>query len=230
MTRVAVNDGSTEGVRNAFRMAANLISRYQIDRDDLGDDHDTASVRYARGYVFLNGLRRTRWEEDLASFIVSQLCPSCDIYRDVAFDRNRNTDAHCVSFFGPADDVEFCTDVFRELVVTIPAMAKLRGLRGFARGEGATYCAGFVGGLHEAAREATEELSRRPGGTEMISLSKSRALALSESAKDWLDESEGIQLVSCRKLRGSMGPTAAYFVGVDDGRRCPVQAKVACPT
>jgi len=226
LLRVAENDASTEGeIRNAMRFAQNLMQRHSIERDDLGEDDDTSRIRFTRARVFLNGLRRTRWEAGLARFITDHLCPSCNCYTSEAECERRRRIASCVYFYGPEDDVEFCVEMFGEMIVSIAATAKLKGYGGFARGAGALYCQGFVAGMEEAFVQQEQEAMRSPGGREMIELSKRRALAVSDAAYRWLADEEGIRLAAGARLAGGSGSAGAFRSGQRDGRQAPVRTR-----
>jgi len=228
LLKVAENRGATEAeVRNALRFAQNLMRRHNIERDDLDEDDDASRVRFARAAVFMNGTRRTRWEIDLAMFITGSLCPSCDCYTGRRQRPGRSESASCVWFYGPETDVTFSVDLFEEMIVSIAASARLRGFGGFARGDGAKYCEGFVAGLREAFAQNESELRGTAEGREMIAVSRRRSLALSAAANKWLRESEGIRLARGSGLQGGRGSYDAYRSGVQDGRRTSVERNQA---
>lgn len=228
LLKVAENRAATEAeVRNALRFAQNLMRRHNIERDDLDADDDASRVHFARAFVFLNGTRRTLWELGLATFITGSLCPSCECYTGRRERPGRSESASCVWFYGPETDVAFCVDLFEEMILSIAASARLRGFGGFARGDGAKYCEGFVAGLREAFEQNEAELRGTAEGREMIAVSERRSLALSAAASKWLWESEGIRLAKGSGLRGGQGSDDAYRSGVEDGRRTPVERNQA---
>lgn len=226
LLKVAENRAATEAeVRNALRFAQNLMRKHSIEREDLGDDDDVSRVRYARAHVFFNGVRRTRWELDLARFIATDLCPSCGYYTSDRRDDARGKKAACVFFYGPEEDVSFCVDLFLEMILSIAASAKLKGYGGFARGDGAQYCTGFVDGLSEAFHRNEYDLAQTAEGRELIATSRRRSVTLAEGAARWLSESEGVRLVSRSGLSGGYGSAQAYRSGLRDGMQTSVTKK-----
>ncbi len=234
----AENDASTDGeVNNAMRFADALMRRHNLQRSDVEacDDgtFDINKVSYDRRSVTLVGQRRTSWEMSLAR-LITQFVGTCKwYYNSNAYRREPNgncidSDLHgkligaTVTFYGPEEDVRLCCELFRDMGLQIAHNGKVK-FGGYARGDGAAYCEGFVSGLREVnrrvERDQLEDKTSSPGERALILANRQLTTQLKQRAVSWLRDDVGLELVSGQGLGGSQtGSSAARGEGVRDGR------------
>lgn len=141
LDRTASNDASTEGEkRNAIRMMQTMMLKHNLSQEDLTQQNEPRDHCFTRRACPLNGKRACTWEASLAWYVTLEVFPCVQFYR--ASKSNRSL----FWFYGPLDDVENCISLFRELLITIAASAKLL-YGGYSRGSGASYAEGYVQGL-----------------------------------------------------------------------------------
>lgn len=207
LDNTAKNAASTEGEkRNAIRMMQNLMLRHNLSRQDLAASDTDRQLALTRLACPVNGRRAMQWEKSLAHYVTTNVFPMTFWYVQSAGHRT------LFFFYGPLKDVQNCIALFRELLVTIAAAAKLQ-YGGFSRGSGASYCEGYVRGLphgdqhdaipagdgarHGAAGKPSPAVTAEQlhANRELI---QARALALKKTVLDWLDQECGVQLYTSR--------------------------------
>lgn len=218
LENTAKNHASTEGEkRNALRMMQNLMLRHNLSRADIVGDDDVERVSFARMACPVNGPRAYGWEKSLARYLTEEIFPLVDWY----FGRKGNRTLFW--FYGPREDVENCLALFRELLVTIAASAKLQ-YGSHSRGSGASYAEGYVRGL---PRDGEREAVANQLGERLVSetaLIHARTLAMNRAARNWLALECGVQLtVSSDSGRFLHDPAAAAH-GRQDGSQHDLSA------
>lgn len=205
MRNTANNSASTEGeIENALRMASTMMLKYQLSEEDIREEVDETASAYGSIRLTVTGTRATAWEKSLAGY-VCKLCGDVFWYFDT---RSKWTE---FVFYGPIDSVESAVSLFKELMLEIAVMAKLK-YGGFAKGSGASYAEGFVTGLYEIL---TGAIDQQPG---LIESNKRLTAQLKSAALQWLRSECDIRLgTSTRSSRSSFDASAAE-VGKSDGR------------
>ncbi len=202
LDNTASNAASTEGEkRNALRMLQNLMLKHNLSREDITDDNNVESIRFARMACCVNGRRACVWEKNLAAYLIAEIFPLLDWYFAVKGHRT------LIWFYGPLEDVQNCIALFRELLLTIATSAHLQ-YGGYSRGSGASYAEGYVRGLPRYQSGAGAST-----GNSVVSstaLMQARTLAVRKAATSWLKFECGISLVSERGSgRNQHDPDAA---------------------
>jgi hypothetical protein len=195
MDRTASNSASTEAEKhNAIRMMQSLMLRHNLSREDITSDDNVETVQFTRIACPVNGSKAYNWEKSLASYITDHVLPTTQWYISSKAHRT------LFCFYGPLADVRNAIALFRELLVTIAAAAKLQ-FGGHSRGSGASYAEGYVTGLprpssssglrtqNDSKTDSANIVSERA----LIQLSK---LAIHSAAKRWLNIECDLQLIS----------------------------------
>ena len=203
LRRTAANDASTEGeIRNAVRMAQTLMLKHNLSDADLTESEQIDATQMTRRRTWLNGRRSCQWEASLAWYITENITSTVQWYYDT---HNKRTAFY---FYGPRDDVDYALELFRELLVTIAASARMNH-GGYARGSGASYARGYVDGLPRSNPESIDARSRN--------LIKTRMLAVQRKANGWLKQECGITIHSSSGSNSNSHDPDAYCSGRRDG-------------
>lgn len=226
---VADNDASTDGeIEAAMAIATTLMARHQIERDDVFEDEDgevnVTNVVYGKRSRYSLYVSICAWESYLCRFI-TEFVPGTGYYiHRGAVRRNKagmatSSKATLITFYGSEADIEFCCDLFDEVVCFIRAAAHLRFGAALSRGEAAAYAEGFASGLcsaNEKAAEGIKQASRSGDSHALIVVN--RTLAIKDGAKDWLKQEHGVRLVKGRASRSAERHSyGAYSQGRSDG-------------
>ncbi len=223
LDNTAKNAGSTEGEkRNAIRMMQNLMLRHNLTRQDLAGADEGQQLSFTKQNCPVNGRRALGWEKSLAAYVTATIFPMTGWYFTSAGHRT------LFCFYGPLKDVENCIQLFRELLVTIAAAAKLQ-YGGFSRGSGASYCEGYVRGLPrgdqpDGAGDGAAPSVATEATAETLSLIQTRSLALKKTLRNWLHTECGVQLVTSRRPGRSERDPAAEARGNQHGAQHRVEA------
>ncbi len=230
LLRLGMDSSASQGeIDNAMRMAASLMAKHQLTRDDidLSAVDPVEKMKMGRFYAFFKGDKSTVWEDELSAF-VSRFVGTVKYYtaKDIPLRRDgiqlvdaagRPRTGQIVAFYGPVDDCECAYKLFEELRDAISTMAILR-YADFANDDGRMYCFGFVNGLEEQLKDAIENLCTTDSTTTSLILrNQQTAIIIKEKALAWLSETHGITLKKTRgrKIRGS---ASAHAEGLRDGR------------
>lgn len=204
MRKVAANAAATEGeIENAMRMASTMMLQHNIADEDLKEVAEDLGNAFGRIAIFVNGLRCASWESSLAIYI-SQLFGNVFSFSDSGGRRAR------VSFYGPIDSVEQAVELYRELLVEIATLARLK-YGGYAKGRGASYAEGFVAGL----MSILQGVDQPPA---IIESSRALKARIERDAKEWLRVECGISLVKQSSSGRSGYDPGAAAVGRADGK------------
>lgn len=124
-----------------------------------------------------------------------------------------------IYFYGSDDSAQSAAELFEEIRDAIIKLAYIR-FNGFATGNGAAYCLGFVSGLQEQLRSSQLRLEASDAQTTALVLAdKKNQLALQDRSRDWLDAKHGIKLRSRSSSFGGYKDTkGASAAGRKDGR------------
>lgn len=234
LIRLSEDESASAGeIDNALNMAAQLMAKHQLTRDDIDysgtDGPDSLDrIRMGRHCCLAKGSRVTTWEIILSGF-VSRLIGSVQHYlsREIKLLAGANGGAAYGSgfyYYGPQDDAEEAAELFRELQDTIAIMA-IAKWGGYARSDGAAYAEGFVTALLE---KLAAEIDKLKSGDEqtcaLITRSESTALAITSRAREWLTETHGVRIKK-KTVRGGTrtGSHAARRDGATDGSRYDVR-------
>ncbi len=197
LENTASNVASTDGEkRNAINMMKNLMLAHNLSQEDLTDGETAESMCFTRRGCPVNGRRAATWEKELAWYLVREIFPNVQWYLSTHGHRT------LFWFYGPATEVENTIELFRELIVTIAAAAKLQ-YRSWSRGSGASYAEGYVAGLPKASDDEAKADTRSDGQSEEqkqsdLSVIQTRALAIHSASTDWLAHECGVRLARSR--------------------------------
>lgn len=205
MRNTASNAASTEGeIENALRMASTMMLQYQLTEEDIRENKEEGSTSFGSIQLTVTGTRATEWEKSLAVY-VSNLCGDVFWFFTSA---NRRTE---FVFYGPIDSVESGVSLFRELLLEIATLAKLK-YGGYAKGSGASYAEGFVRGLQDMLKGS--QLAQPA----LIESNKQLRHRDERAATRWLCNECGIVIENVRSSERSRYDAAAAEVGKSDGR------------
>jgi hypothetical protein len=231
LLRLGMDANASQGeIDNAMAMAAQLMARHQLTRDDIDMDavDPMVKMKMGRHFAFFKGSKATAWEDWLAGF-VSDYIGSVGRYHSTSMplrrngvqllDEEGNARTGCaIAFYGPEDDAECARILFEELRDDIAMMAILKWGE-FAKGDGAAYAEGFVCGLLRQHQAAKEKLCITDTETAALILkAESTALAIMDKAKVWLKDTHKITLRSRRGCKQSNGSGDARSEGYQDGQ------------
>lgn len=227
---VVENEASTEGEKkNAAAMAARLMRRHNLEREDIKakDDgtFDIDRLKMYKQYVAFVGLKRTAWELDLARFV-------CSFVGTVKYYTSRGTRLEpsgkevegrvygaVMCFYGPDEDVVLACNLFRDLGLKIAHNGRVK-FGGYAKSNGALYCQGFVAGMAETNRRVERDNLEMTGGERgLILANKQLNRQIIGKAMNWLAHDQGIKLRTGSGLGGGSGDGAAYGLGVKHGKQ-----------
>jgi hypothetical protein len=226
--------GATEGeIENALRFARLEMEKHHLEAVDI-DDHCTADeirmraarmrpedLEYGTAEFVCQRASLSTWESTLAAAI-AVLAGSVEWYYEsgIAYGTERRA---MVTFYGPIEDVEICTELMAEWSVTIAGMGRLRW-GGCFRGEGRSYCEGFAAALYKQAdpRECPEPMLDHQSNERALTLVEA-ATQLAERkrhyATEWLRDVKGIRLSSRGSSQSGQHFADAYRQGRTDGNR-----------
>ena len=246
LLNLADNDAAfDQEADNALRFARKLMMRHGIEQCDLEEKRDAhsveaaADVEYGLKHCYSEANSLSQWEQTLLTTIC-HLIGTLRWYYDskrvkktragtVAFDDDGKQQRGArITFYGPAEDGETALDLFDEWRQVVIAMARLK-YGGVFRGEGRSYCEGFVRELWQKVRKIGDEeykASRSLDGpaaerSNALMVINSTAIQLAKKAKgkEWLEKEKGV------KLRAGSGRTFgkhhgnAYAEGKTDGKK-----------
>lgn len=195
---------SSGEVANAMRMARKLMVEHGLSRDSLKDSE------FLRLSVENIGKNLSTWEAQAAIFI-------CDLVGYVTPIQGRGR----LDFFGPGEDVRTTADLYTLTRDTIKATALLL-YDGWYRGDGALYAQGYVLGLSEAHKKASQQLEAEDTAL-MVQDAKQQA-EVKARAKAWLQRTENIRTrKGSRRTGAQSGSAEAFYEGRRDGRNHKVK-------
>jgi hypothetical protein len=177
LLNLAANDAAAEGeIANAVAFASRLMAEHSFSQADI-DQGDTAAdimaeldaAELGSAQSFCGSSKQSSWEGWAANFVCDLIgglkChwKRADYPRTAAGIMIGREPRVAIKFYGLAEDAALAAEVYQELRETIAAMAKLRW-GGVYRGEGRSYCEGFVSALNAKLRtqkaKETAELSK----------------------------------------------------------------------
>jgi len=239
--------GATQGeIDNAIRFAQAELAKHQLSEEDLAEEPEEQYQRAEDApkdqAPAVIGSKCYHWESALGK-IISRLV-GVPYYLDNAagrHDRNgiarrdRNGKvraAKAIMYYGIAEDAWLAAELFEELHETIVTMAMLKWGGAF-RGDGGSYCEGFVRGIDKQVRN--QQADEKKSAASQLDSGDSRGLVLIERrndliehriavGKDWLLNEKGIKLGRGSGRSGASGSAAAYSSGRADGARTAVSA------
>lgn len=226
LLNLANNDAAAEGeIRNAMKFATRLMEEHQISDEDvaLGKTEETLldleRAEFKQASAALGGSKLSVWENQVAWF-VTELVGGVKFYIASQYEKNAigghvmtENGSHSYKphfiFYGVAEDVELCKELYAEVAVTIATMARLR-YGGVYRGAGREYCEGYANALYsklqQEKRETQNKLEYNPEtgttGTALVVVARKEILEKKkELAESWLKNKAKVKLSS----RGSIG-------------------------
>ena len=229
---VAENDASCDNeIEQAMRYAKSLMNQHQVTRDDVFEDEDTGEVditkvEFTRRHRYSAYSSICAWESWLCRFI-TEFVPGTGYYVNRGEIRRNNAGMvsglgeKCtrVTFFGPTDDINFCLEVWDEVVMVIQTAATLRFGQALARGSAAAYAEGFASSLYLVNKKQDDETKEAAKTDSKALIVVNRSVALVDGGKKWLKEKHGVQL---RKGSGSRSAASkdieAFAQGQADGK------------
>ena len=201
------NNAASQGeIDNALTMAAALMAKHNLTRDDIDMSavDPIAKVAYGRHWAFSNGANLTTWEIVLCNFVM-EFIGTVKSYHSKAMPVRRNgiaeTDKHGeirtatgLAFYGCDEDAACAAEMFEELRDAAATMALIRW-GGWARGDGAAYAEGFALGIQSANTKASLALKNGDAQTTALMLvSEKMQLAIRDKASDWLSTTHNIKI------------------------------------
>lgn len=224
LDNTASNEASTEGEkRNAIRMMQSLMLTHNLSQEDLSGESEV-SYQFTRRACPLNGRKAASWEKDLAWYVCDEVFPNVRWFMST---RGHRT---LFWFYGPHLEVENAIELFRELVVTIAAAAKIK-YRSWVRGSGASYAEGYVAGLPKFSDQPSAPKSQSGSSTGSPDPSDSnnflrvqrRALAVHDEARRWLAEECDVRLGQAKRAGRYAHDDGAAKTGRIDGAKHKIQ-------
>ncbi len=151
MMNLAANEAATQGEKdNAMRMVTQLMEDNNLSETDLGDADGVLdsldNVEVGKAVVNV-GARTCFWMATLCSF-VQELLGTVKTYTVKSADRKSST---CV-FYGVLHDCEIAAEIYNETRIFIEKSC-LSKYGGTMRGDGYSYCVGFVSALNDQLRK-----------------------------------------------------------------------------
>lgn len=232
LLNTAANEGSTPNEKAvAMQMATDMMRQYNLDRDDISEDHINATASFKTVTIQSLWSRMTPWESQLAVFVTMYIVKGVYCVESKIGNTGRNRGAvgrGILNYTGAGEDAEIAAATFtflRDLLVA-QCTAKYGSP---VRDDGRMYSLGFVRGLFLTAKEAVElendaaATSRALIRTDMLQIA-SRDYYLSQQDSDVKVTSKSA------KIYGRQGE--AYNLGVTDGRaanagrRHPIAARI----
>lgn len=227
LINLAEDDSASPGeVENAMKFSRDIMAKHNLTREDVirdKDEIDLSKVEYGRREFWSAGKRFASWEAGLSSFVV-RIITSVGNYVNkdqVTFRKfgmamtegGEPVKKQRGYFYGAIQDVEEAISLYNELQMAIISMARYRW-GGYARGDGAGYCEGFLNGLYVALNEAEKNLDSQT--KYYLEISGATSLALVKEGKNWLAKTHGVRLVQ-RASNG--GSRKASNEAREEGRR-----------
>lgn len=227
LLRLGENSAATDGeVSNALNMAAALMAKHQLTREDIDTNAEDpiAKVAIGRHTAFTKGGNLTTWE-NLIQHFVCEFIGSVACYNAGKMQARRNgiavdggKQANALVFYGSDDDARAAVALFEELSYSISAMAIIRW-GSWARGDGAAYAYGFAQGLRDANKVAKRELLNTDATTSaLILVNRETQLAIVSKGRAWLAATHGVQLQSRSGRRTNFSSSNAGSA-MSEGRR-----------
>jgi len=227
LLRLGENSAATDGeIDNALRMAAELMAKHQLTRDDIDTNaaDPIAKVTVGRHYAFTKGGNLTTWE-NLIQHFVCEFIESVACYNAGKMQAHRNgiaieggRTANALVFYGSDDDARAAVALFEELRDAISTMAIIRW-GSWARSDGAAYAYGFAQGIRDANKKAKRELLEIDSTTcALIIKSNETSQAIVAKGKTWLAATHGVQLKTKTRRSSSFSSSNASSA-MSEGRR-----------
>jgi hypothetical protein len=202
MLATAANKGSSAGeIETAMDMAMKLMEKYNLEREDIEQIDDTkafdlSKVEFSKVTVVGKSSKGYAWEAGLANFICAFIAGanyySCsqDAQPLVAKRGGGYKKVKVKIFYGPAEDVQMAAEIYRGLHHMAYTYA-MQMYGGWCKGDGGTFCHGFVQGLQDA-HEVIEEKQTQTTALVVVDMSK----AITVASKGWLKKEHGVKLSS----------------------------------
>jgi len=150
MLNLAADSDATDGEKqNAMRKVTEMMDQNNLREEDLADADgvldslDNVEVGHAKVDL---GLRMCHWQSALCVW-VERLLGTIKTYAV-----KQQDGAHCI-FYGVLSDCEIATEIYYEVRNYIETEC-LKQYGGTKRGDGYSYCLGFVTGLQEQLKRA----------------------------------------------------------------------------
>ena len=188
-------------------MMQSLLLRHNLSREDLEGASGKSPLQLGKFTCALNGSRASNWEHSVAHYLCDEIFPL------VQYFSTRKAKRTLFHFYGPHLDSSNCLELFRELIVTIAAAARLR-FGGYTRGSGASYAEGYVQGLPRSRQQATQKTTGSDKTSDnAMTLMAARSLSVHRSARKWLFDECGIELENATTQSRTERDFAAEMLG-----------------
>lgn len=236
------NDGAASAgeIENAMAHAAKLIDQHNLDVAELGTA-ETADVKMGRHFGRTGSSKIYLWEGHLAT-AVEGLYGSVKVYAsttpvvsrvDGVVQLNKDGSrkfARTFAFYGPDDDATDAAALYEEWNRSIVTMALMRWGAAY-KGEGGSYCEGFVQAIQDKVYAATRHRIETPAAKPAPLLpsddTNSPTTALTIAAKNditkaaaaaWLKEECGVDLTTGVRRSGATGSQSSRAEGYSHGQ------------
>lgn len=238
---IAEDDAASAAeIQNAMNFAQRMMDAHHLTEEDLAhepsDDYQKVNDSFMKEYRSFIGKKAFYWEQILATFVCKFV--GCEVYLDHSKRPARTRTGFAlrdsygepyrgksVVFYGVAEDAAIAADVYDELRSLIGSMAQIKWASIY-KGDGASYCEGFVSGLFTQLKTA-RKIESQSSTTAMILVERREDLIKykQNAARNWLEKARGKKLRKAQTGGGSStGSYEAYSEGRSDGSRTDVNA------
>lgn len=227
---LATDGAASQGeIDNALAIANQLMLEHNLTRDDIirtDGKRDYSNVKNDIGQCYYMSSNKRAWEDALSMFVTEFIGTIGCYLKKTTMRKNgiaqldkggRPSIRMTIHFYGPQDDIEQAKYIFDELHESIQTMAiVLYG--GAVKGDGGTYCQGFVSGLRDANIREVKKLEDSNDQTRaLILVANTEKKELFKQANDWLKKEKRVTITRGTSTRGSSGSREAYQDGKQDG-------------
>jgi len=228
LMRKTVESGATpEEAESAFIMASKLLSDNDLTFDDLKSaDFDakgrTDNAEYHSVEWSFSSKRVTYWKGTLAMIICENLVKNCSVVLTTLNDPFTGL-SKGIKFYGLKESVETAYQTFldwEEYIVN--SSMSLYGSS--QRGDGNSYCLGFVTGLHRALQ--SQERERKLLATQTQGLVIRNAIQLHNAHLEKAKQALGFNVTRGSKGSGAKIKKSAYALGLSNGQSASLTKKV----
>jgi len=213
MFNLAADNAAYDGeIANAINMARAMMEKYNISEEEIVNKKEE-ELKFTRSRYYTKVTTVSLWESRLAA-LIQKMVGVCVYTENKVIPRNdigmitSNGEKGCITWYGLPEDVNFAKEIYHETYQIIATMAICKWGGAF-RGNGRSYCEGFVKSLGDKyyASKQTTSSSRA-----LVVVTKKQQLA-----KQWLEREHGIRTIKLKRQEGTYYHDA-YSDGRSDGQ------------
>lgn len=219
MLNLAADDAASQGEKdNAMKHVQRLMEENNLREEDLADADGVLdsldNVEVGKAAVNL-GPKTCTWMAILCVF-VQDLLGTVKTYSVKTADRKG---VDCI-FYGVLHDCQIAAEIFYETRAVIEREALSR-YGGTKRGDGFSYCLGFVTGLSDHLSKV--KATNAPPTSNALVVARNAIVVKKNALAEKWQADQGLKLCS-RKVRTTVGSRSAYDEGFDDGKNHSVNS------